>query len=198
MPGPPRSGRPQERVAAAAREAGTPFLSHDDSSPETRQRFRALGSRVSEFPQNLATAREAARAGEDVVMGAPNVLRGRSHMGWLSAEEAVAERVCTILASDYYYPALLPAPYLLAARGVMGSAKPGSWSRPTRRGRPASPTVAASLPVPVPTSSWSRTAMACRRGSSRPSSVEEGRSSSTRRAEERPCEPRGHGPHLAP
>ena len=112
-------GAALECLAAAARAAGTPFLSHDDSSPETRQRFRALGSRVSEFPQNLATAREAARAGEDVVMGAPNVLRGRSHMGWLSAEEAVAERVCTILASDYYYPALLQAPYLLAARGLM-------------------------------------------------------------------------------
>lgn len=108
-----------ERVAAAARAAGIPFLSHDDSTPAMRQRFRALGSRISEFPQSLEAAREAARAGDEVVMGAPNVLRGRSHMGWLSAEEAIAERLCTVLASDYFYPALLQAPFALAARGLL-------------------------------------------------------------------------------
>jgi alpha-D-ribose 1-methylphosphonate 5-triphosphate diphosphatase len=107
------------RLAAAALEAGTPLLSHDDASPEERARFRALGARVCEFPKTLVTARDARAHGEEVVMGAPNVLRGRSQFGWLSAAEAVAERVCTVLASDYYYPAMLQAPYSLAGQGLL-------------------------------------------------------------------------------
>jgi alpha-D-ribose 1-methylphosphonate 5-triphosphate diphosphatase len=132
-------GAALECLAAVAREAQVPLLSHDDSSPEVRQRYRALGSRISEFPRMLAAAHEARKGGEDVVMGAPNVLRGRSHMGWLSAEEAVAERVCTILASDYYYPALLQAPYTLAAQGLMELG--GAWQLVS-----ANPARAAGLP----------------------------------------------------
>jgi alpha-D-ribose 1-methylphosphonate 5-triphosphate diphosphatase len=102
------------RLAAAAREAGVPLLSHDDASPAERARFRALGASVCEFPKTLATAEDAAVHGEEVVMGAPNVLRGKSQFGWLSAGEAAARGSCTVLASDYYYPAMLQAPYRLS------------------------------------------------------------------------------------
>lgn len=113
------------RVAAAVRDAGLPLFSHDDASPEERARFRALGAATSEFPKTLATARAAIAAGDTVVMGAPNVLRGRSHVGWLSAAEAVAEGACTALASDYFYPSLLHAAYRLAALGIADL--PGAW-----------------------------------------------------------------------
>lgn len=106
------------RLAAAVREAGLPLLSHDDPSPDERARFRALGAATSEFPKTLETARAAIAAGDTVVMGAPNVLRGRSHVGWLSATEAVSEGVCTALASDYFYPSLLHAAYRLVALGI--------------------------------------------------------------------------------
>ena len=106
------------RLAAAASAAGVPLLSHDDASPEERARFRAKGSRLSEFPKTLATAQAARAHREEVVMGAPNVLRGRSQFGWVSAAEAVAEGACTVLVSDYYYPALLQAPFRLAANGL--------------------------------------------------------------------------------
>ncbi len=51
----------------------------------------------------------AARAADDaVVMGGPNVVRGRSHLGWASAARMVEAGICTVLSSDYYYPAMAP------------------------------------------------------------------------------------------
>ncbi|MGO4407279.1 alpha-D-ribose 1-methylphosphonate 5-triphosphate diphosphatase [Bosea sp. RAF48] len=105
-------------LAEAARKAGVPTMSHDDMSPGMRRQHRALGIAIAEFPINEATAREAASAGEAIVFGAPNVLRGGSHTGCPAAEEMVRQGLCTILASDYYYPALALAPFLLAESGA--------------------------------------------------------------------------------
>src|SRR5262249_48127469 len=94
-----------ERLAAAAIAAGVPLLSHDDTSPQQRGWFRSLGCRTAEFPTTLATAQHAAEQGDNIVMGAPNVVRGGSHTGWIDAAEMVGRGLCSILASDYYYPA---------------------------------------------------------------------------------------------
>lgn len=107
------------RISEAARNHDIAMLSHDDRSPLERQTYREAGARVAEFPMNWETAREAASAGEDIVLGAPNVVRGGSHNGAVSAEEAIAEGACSILASDYYYPAPLVAALALASRGVL-------------------------------------------------------------------------------
>ncbi|PZO03892.1 MAG: alpha-D-ribose 1-methylphosphonate 5-triphosphate diphosphatase [Hyphomicrobiales bacterium] len=106
------------RLATAARAAGVPMLSHDDMTPEMRRSFRAMGVAVAEFPIDEITAREAAAHGEPIVFGAPNVVRGGSHTGCPSAEEMVRGGLCTVLASDYYYPALLLAPFILARNGA--------------------------------------------------------------------------------
>ena len=106
------------RLAAAARESGVPMLSHDDMSPEQRGTFRALGCRVAEFPTTIPTAEAATAAGDDVVLGAPNVVRGGSHVGWIDAADMIGRGFCTVLASDYYYPAPLIAAFRLAADGV--------------------------------------------------------------------------------
>ena len=95
------------------------MLSHDDRSPDDRRWFRAQGCLVSEFPMTVETAREAAAHGEHTVFGAPNVVRGGSHVGCPSAAEMAGAGLCTILASDYYYPALPAAPFRLAANGVL-------------------------------------------------------------------------------
>ena len=107
-----------ERLARAASDSSVATLSHDDMSPAQRQWFRALGCRVAEFPVNHETADDATRAGDNVVMGAPNVVRGGSHIGWVSAADMIARGLCTVLASDYYYPAPLLAPFRLAADKV--------------------------------------------------------------------------------
>ena len=90
-----------------------------------RERFRALGSRISEFPVRENVAEAAVAAGDLTVFGAPNVLRGGSHTGCPSAAEMVQKGKCSVLASDYYYPSLLHAPFVLEER--YGVSLPQAW-----------------------------------------------------------------------
>lgn len=102
-------------LAAMARTNGNVLLAHDESSPEERAGFRALGAVSSEFPMTIETARAARTAGEDVILGAPNVVRGGSHNGALDATQAIRQDLCTVLTSDYHYPSPLYAAFKLAA-----------------------------------------------------------------------------------
>ncbi|MET4390606.1 alpha-D-ribose 1-methylphosphonate 5-triphosphate diphosphatase [Bradyrhizobium sp. F1.4.3] len=107
------------RLAAAARAANVRMLSHDDASPAMRRDFREQGVSIAEFPINEETARSAAAGGDFIVFGAPNVVRGGSHTGWTRASDMIAKGLCSVLASDYYYPAPLLAAFRLAADGVL-------------------------------------------------------------------------------
>jgi alpha-D-ribose 1-methylphosphonate 5-triphosphate diphosphatase len=69
---------------------------------------------VSEFPTTLEAAEAAHDAGIKVLMGAPNLIRGRSHSGNVAAT-VLAERDCLdILSSDYIPASLLPGAFRLA------------------------------------------------------------------------------------
>ena len=114
------------QLAEAARAAGLPMASHDDDSLQGRAAFRALGAAISEFPMTEAIARAARAAGDWVAMGSPNVVRGGSHLGWISAGAMAEAGVCRVLTSDYFYPCLLHAPFVLAARGVLDL--PSAWA----------------------------------------------------------------------
>jgi alpha-D-ribose 1-methylphosphonate 5-triphosphate diphosphatase len=107
------------RLARIAEKAGVRMLSHDDDSPAMRKAFRAQGVRIAEFPVNEETAREAAAGGDVIVCGAPNVVRGGSHTGWTKASDMIEKGLCSVLASDYYYPAPILAAFRLAADGVL-------------------------------------------------------------------------------
>jgi len=106
------------RLAAAARAHGIPLLSHDDRDLKDRETYRALGCEISEFPMQEEVATVAIASGGMTVFGAPNVLRGGSHIGCPSAADMAQKGLCSILASDYYYPAILQAPFMLAERGL--------------------------------------------------------------------------------
>ncbi len=108
-----------ERMARSARAHDVPLLSHDDTSIDMRRFYRSLGAATAEFPMNEETLTEAVAGGDDIVLGSPNVVRGGSHNGAISAETAIRNASCTILASDYYYPAPLAAAMSLSERGVM-------------------------------------------------------------------------------
>lgn len=114
------------RLAGIAREASVRMLSHDDNTPAMRKAFRAQGVAIAEFPVNEETAREAAAGGDAIVFGAPNVVRGGSHTGWTKASDMIAKGLCSVLASDYYYPAPLLAAFRLAADGVLPL--PQAWN----------------------------------------------------------------------
>ncbi len=114
------------RLATAARAAGIPVLSHDDATLEDRAHYRAQGASICEFPMAEAVAADARAAGEHVVMGAPNVVRGGSHLGWASAAPLAERGIVTVLASDYVWPAMLQAAFAMARRGVLDL--PAAWA----------------------------------------------------------------------
>ncbi|AXV77867.1 MULTISPECIES: alpha-D-ribose 1-methylphosphonate 5-triphosphate diphosphatase [Ralstonia solanacearum species complex] len=115
-----------ERLSRTARRHGIRMASHDDPDVATRAAFRVHGCDVAEFPLTEAVARAARAQGGHIVFGAPNVLRGGSHVGAPDAAAMVAAGLGTVLASDYYYPALLTAPFRLAERGA--ATLPQAWS----------------------------------------------------------------------
>jgi alpha-D-ribose 1-methylphosphonate 5-triphosphate diphosphatase len=114
------------RLAETARSANIRMLSHDDENPAMRAAFRDQGVRIAEFPINEETARAAAEGGDAIVFGAPNVVRGGSHTGWTKAADMIAKGLCSILASDYYYPAPILAAFRLVSDGVLQL--PEAWN----------------------------------------------------------------------
>ena len=107
-----------ERLSQAAARAGVTCFAHDEKDALARRENRAAGMSVSEFPLSRGAAEEAIGAGEQTVLGAPNVLRGGSHIGAIDAAPAIAEGLCSVLASDYFYPSQLQAAARLEADGV--------------------------------------------------------------------------------
>jgi alpha-D-ribose 1-methylphosphonate 5-triphosphate diphosphatase len=72
-----------------------------------------------EFPVDQNTARSAIDGGEKVILGGPNVVRGGSHAARFSAIEQPRPDCAAPPTSDYYYPTLLEAAYILAGRGAL-------------------------------------------------------------------------------
>jgi alpha-D-ribose 1-methylphosphonate 5-triphosphate diphosphatase len=93
--------------------------SHDDNTPEVRQCFQRMGIAISEFPETLETAKSAKDHGGNVILGAPNVVRGGSHSGKVSAADVIAAGFCDALASDYHYPAIKQAVFRLVDDKVL-------------------------------------------------------------------------------
>ncbi len=98
---------------------GVTMGSHDDRTADGRATWRARGALVSEFPETVEAAQAAREAGEFIVLGAPNVVRGASHAGNVSALELVGMGLCDALASDYHYPAPARAAWRCVELGLL-------------------------------------------------------------------------------
>lgn len=106
-------------LCAALSADGVHMGSHDDQTSNTRSTWRGRGVRIAEFPETFAAAEAAHDAGDAVIMGAPNVVRGGSHNGNLSAIDLISMGLCDALASDYHYPSPRRAALMLADAGVV-------------------------------------------------------------------------------
>ncbi|ARP94405.1 alpha-D-ribose 1-methylphosphonate 5-triphosphate diphosphatase [Bordetella genomosp. 13] len=106
-------------LADTAREAGLQVASHDDPDCATRRYYHQLGCRVAEFPLTREAAQVARDLGDAIVFGAPNVVRGGSHIAAPNATDMIRAGLCDVLTSDYYYPAPLAAVMRLARDGVL-------------------------------------------------------------------------------
>jgi alpha-D-ribose 1-methylphosphonate 5-triphosphate diphosphatase len=93
--------------------------SHDDATQAGRDAWHRRGVRIAEFPETLEAAEAAKAAGDFVVLGAPNVVRGGSHKGNVSAIDLVTLGLGDAIASDYHYPSPRRAALMLEKTGVL-------------------------------------------------------------------------------
>ncbi|WP_461208672.1 alpha-D-ribose 1-methylphosphonate 5-triphosphate diphosphatase [Desulfocurvus sp. DL9XJH121] len=101
------------RILELCKERGIPLASHDDTVPEHVDMAADDGVVISEFPTTEAAARRGRERGLAIVMGAPNVVRGGSHSGNVSALDMAREGLLDILSSDYVPASLLQAAFAL-------------------------------------------------------------------------------------
>lgn len=109
----------RHQMAERAGNRGITMAAHDDATQEHVDESAALGVRISEFPTTIDAARAARAAGQLIVMGAPNIVRGGSHSGNVAASDLLAEGLLDILSSDYVPGSPLQAAFLLYGRGEL-------------------------------------------------------------------------------
>lgn len=105
-------------IGALGRARNIRIASHDDTTVADVEESHADGIAISEFPTTLAAAQRAREVGMQIVMGAPNVVLGRSHSGNASAASLADAGLLDLLTSDYVPASLLHAPFILADRGM--------------------------------------------------------------------------------
>lgn len=110
-------------MAELCRTRGWPLASHDDATVAHVEESLSDGMTIAEFPTTIDAAARSHAAGMKVMMGAPNVVRGGSHSGNVSAAELAARGIVDILSSDYYPQSLLHAALLLT-RDPVGMSLP--------------------------------------------------------------------------
>ena len=102
-------------AVAAAQRLGAVLASHDDTLVAHVARSAAHGIALAEFPTTEEAARACRQHAIAVMMGAPNLVRGGSHSGNVSAEALARAGLLDILSSDYVPAALLYAAVRLGA-----------------------------------------------------------------------------------
>jgi len=75
---------------------------------------QAQGIRVAEFPTTHTAAKASKVWGMSVLMGAPNVVRGGSHSGNVSARELAEAGNLDIISSDYIPASMMQSAFFLA------------------------------------------------------------------------------------
>ena len=96
-----------KELSELAHANGIPVASHDDDNDQKLVVNKEIGVDISEFPITLEAAKSAKKQGFYTVVGAPNILRGCSHTGNLSAVEAILEDCADIICSDYFPETIL-------------------------------------------------------------------------------------------
>jgi alpha-D-ribose 1-methylphosphonate 5-triphosphate diphosphatase len=108
------SGPHRDHLAALCHRRGITIASHDDATLDHVDEAVAYGVKLAEFPTSLDAADASHKAGMSVLMGAPNVVRGKSHSGNIAARDLAERGVLDVLSSDYVPFSLLHAPFVLA------------------------------------------------------------------------------------
>ena len=101
-------------IAKVCAERGITVASHDDATLAHVDEAIENGVRLAEFPTSFDAAKASHENGMSVLMGAPNIVRGKSHSGNIAARDLAEHGVLDVLSSDYVPLSLLYAPFLIA------------------------------------------------------------------------------------
>ncbi|EUC00699.1 phosphonate metabolism protein PhnM [Rhizobium sp. CF080] len=101
-------------ISKVCAERGITVASHDDATLSHVDEAIDNGVRLAEFPTSFDAAKASHGAGMSVLMGAPNIVRGKSHSGNIAARDLAERGVLDVLSSDYVPLSLLHAPFVLA------------------------------------------------------------------------------------
>lgn len=106
--------RHRRQIVAGCRARGIALASHDDATEAHVAEAVADGVRIAEFPTTVKAAEAAQTNGMMVLMGAPNLVRGGSHSGNVSALTLAELGLMHVLSSDYIPMSLIHAAFMLA------------------------------------------------------------------------------------
>lgn len=96
-----------------AAELGLVLAAHDDETADHVAAAHAAGAVIAEFPVTLEAAAEARRLGMFNIMGGPNLIRGGSYSGNVSAAELASKELLDGFASDYVPRSLVECAFRL-------------------------------------------------------------------------------------
>lgn len=106
----------RREIVARCKTLGLPVASHDDTLVEHVEQAAAEGIVLAEFPTTRIAAEAARKHRISTIMGAPNIVRGGSHSGNVSALELAKADLLDILSSDYVPSSLLTAVFDLVEK----------------------------------------------------------------------------------
>ena len=101
-------------ISSMCKNIGVTTATHDDATEAHIKEAITLGATISEFPTTVAAASAANNAGMSTIMGGPNVVRGGSHSGNVSAADLFDKGLLDALSSDYVPSSLLYGAFLLS------------------------------------------------------------------------------------
>lgn len=108
------SGPNRRAIAQMCHDRGIVLASHDDATRDHVEEAVALGLHIAEFPTTIEAAKASRQAGMSILMGGPNVVRGGSHSGNVSARALAEHDLLDILSSDYIPFSMLQSAFSLA------------------------------------------------------------------------------------
>lgn len=101
-------------IATMCREQNLALASHDDATVEHIEESAAHGVAIAEFPTTEEAAEAARQHKLSILAGAPNIVRGRSHSGNISASALAQKGLLNIISSDYFPSSLVDAAFKLS------------------------------------------------------------------------------------
>jgi len=107
------SARHRREIVDLCHPRGIAVASHDDATAAHVDEAASDGVSIAEFPTTMEAAAASRAADIRVLMGAPNLVRGGSHSGNVSAAVLAEARQLDILSSDYVPFSLMIAVFAL-------------------------------------------------------------------------------------